>query len=311
MPIVPSTCVSVGSFPQVPGVPPLSEAGMLGPDDCTAGPTPDPDIDDVLLMPVEQGNAVSQHSLAREIPQASVKPRIHLDNLSLHSPSSIVGTPIDISPRFEYPFPPVTCSPPFPSIYDFDPGASSFSALPSTVAAMSPVVSPIPISFPFPPIASVLPGRARGETRSFSPTHPRLQPRDPPIPPSLVKKRKLNKAGAAESAPSGIAATRPRGGSVHHVMPDQVRGRVDNSRQLDTDHDRSQSLDIAQHRLPTVHAKPPLSHASSSETLLPDTDAESEKVADYSLRSSPKFAPRSSIDESRTTSLPPALSFPQ
>lgn len=35
-----------------------------------------------------------------------MKPHLSLANLSLHSPSSIVGTPFDVEPRFEYPFPP-------------------------------------------------------------------------------------------------------------------------------------------------------------------------------------------------------------
>ncbi|KAI0763497.1 hypothetical protein BD413DRAFT_616372 [Trametes elegans] len=328
MPTVPSTCVPVDNSASVVGVPPLSEANIHGSVERTVGPTPDPDTDDVVLVPVEQGNAVSLGFLESAPPQSSVKPRIDLSNLNLHSPSSIVGTPFDISPRFEYPFPPATCSPLFPSVHDFDPGASSFAALPAVDMTNIPSIpSPMPGSFPSFPVATVLPGRARGETRNFSPTHPKLQSRDPPVPPGLVKKHKLNKVAAAGAAPARLSASRPRAGSLSRVMHMQDRGRLDGPiyHRPTVERQRSQSLDVSRRRAPLLRhpsdvtvvdqdvvllsTKPPLSHASSSRTLLLDSDVEEKDVDDSPQP--PAESPLPSTDEPGTVTFSPGPFFAQ
>lgn len=152
------------------------------------------------------------------------------------------------------------------------------------------------MAVPMPPLA-VHPGKARGETRSFSPTHLKLQARDPPVPPSLVKKRKLTKPATcseAALAPKRPPAGRPRAGSLsdlpEHLQQEHGRGRVDSllAERFDGNKDRSHSLDLARKRVPLERvrsdttavdpsvgffdAKPSLLHASSSETLLSDSE---------------------------------------
>ncbi|KAI0327803.1 hypothetical protein GY45DRAFT_1081242 [Cubamyces sp. BRFM 1775] len=349
MPTVPPKCVPVDAYSPLPAVSALSEAALFGPDERIAGPTPDPDTDDVVLVPVEQGNAVSQDLLAPAPPQTSEKPgRIDLGSLNLHSPSSIVGTPFDISPRFEYPFPPATCSPPFPSFFEFDPSMASFPypALSTSIPSAPPVVPPVSIpSYPLPPIAVGLPGRARAETRSFSPTHPRLQPRDPPVPPSLVKKRRLNHnqsvaADAPQLPKAGPAVGRPRAGSLsslpEHLQrlagaeagEDRGRGEIPAVDRCQGEKDRSQSLDMQRRRIPLERhpsdvtvvdhdsgVKPPLSHASSSSTLIPPDylDNKTAAVEDAPPRSvspSPASSPRSSLDGARDTAPVPLPASP-
>ncbi|KAI8980153.1 hypothetical protein BD414DRAFT_112489 [Trametes punicea] len=279
-----------------------------------------------LIVPSSSSRlAASQDSFEHAPPTPSVKPRIDLSSLNLHSPSSIVGTPFDISPRFEYPFPPATCSPPFPSLYDFDPAIPSFPSLASSIAAIPTGVPPMPASFPFPPIATALPGRTRGETRSFSPTHPRLQHRDPPVPPSLVKKRKLNQASAFTFTPKDVPIGRPRAGSLsslpehlQRLAHEAERGRAGDPLQhrASGEKERSQSLDARRKRASlerhpsdvtvvdqeggNLSVKPPLFHASSSQTLLPECAHSEDKVIEEPILSaSPSPAPcsQTSFDE--------------
>ncbi|KAI0368599.1 hypothetical protein BV20DRAFT_447276 [Pilatotrama ljubarskyi] len=334
MPTVPSTCVPLDSRVSVSVVSAFADADILNIHERTAGPTPDPDTDDVVLVPVEQGNAVSQDSFDREPPQTSVKPRLDLSSLNLHSPSSIVGTPFDVSPRFEYPFPPATCSPPFPSIYDFDPALPSIPPLYSHMSAF-PSMAPPPASTSTHFMSGALTSRTRGDTRSFSPTHPKLQSRDPPIPPSLVKKRRLHKAGTLDTSLQAPPIGRPRAGSfsdltekLGRVAEERARGRLDGAllESLDAERERSHSLDMKRKRIPfarqssdvtvvdhdgdMLDAKPPLSHVSSSRTLHPDSDAE-DKLTEESPRSSspsPQTSARPSSEETPRlpATLPPA-----
>ncbi|KAH9902988.1 hypothetical protein C8Q73DRAFT_785597 [Cubamyces lactineus] len=348
MPTVPSQCVPVDSYSS------LSEAAIfgVGADERVAGPTPDPDTDDVVLVPVEQGNAVSQELPENAPPRSSVKPgRIDLGNLHLHSPSSIVGTPFDISPRFEYPFPPTTCSPPFPSFFEFDPLMSSFPypALSGSYSSAPPVVSPVSMpSYPLPPIAVGLSGRTRAETRMFSPTHPRLQPRDPPVPPSLAKKRRLhhNQTSATDVAPplakAGPAVFRPRAGSLSSI-PEQLQrlaragGGEDRGRGAEPavdrcqgEKDRSQSLDVRRRRIPLERhpsdvtvvdqldsgAKHPLSHASSSKTLVnlvhnADPPSPSPVSSPRSSLATPRDSPAIPLPASPPPSVPSSLDSPR
>lgn len=120
-------------------------------------------------------------------------PRMHLANLTLHSPSSIVGTPFDLSPRFEYPFPAGAVSEP-----DFSLAAASYPAFPSALAAFSLLSS---TSMPALPPTTARP----------APTHPKLRSCQPPVPPGLAKKRR--------PAPPADVPVRPRSSSLSTVYP--------------------------------------------------------------------------------------------
>ncbi|KAI0833431.1 hypothetical protein BC628DRAFT_1294093, partial [Trametes gibbosa] len=312
MPTVPSTCVSFDSLLSLQSISPLSPLS----DDRTSDPTPDPDNDDLILVSVDQGNAVSEDCFANRPPQATVKPRIDLGSLNLHSPSSIVGTPFDISPRFEYPFPPppASCSPHFQSVFDFDPVIQAFPALANHAAGLPSGAPSMPSAVSHPAMSVMLPCRPRSsEQRSFSPTHLKLQTRDPPVPPSLVKKRKLTQAGSGEAAAQRAPMNRLRSGSLSdlpkHYVAQEGRGRDADSveERYDVARDRPHSLDAArrQHCLPVeissrdavvdeevsaLYAKPALLRASSSQTLFSTED----------------FPAKADAEPARSSSLPPA-----
>ncbi|THH21844.1 hypothetical protein EUX98_g8276 [Antrodiella citrinella] len=147
--------------------------------DTSNGPTPDPDLDDVVLLPrlIRMNN--EQPSLDQAPTHTNPEPRPHLSlaGLTLHSPSSIIGTPFDVSePRFEYPFPETS---PEPQFYQ----GSSFPAYSGHVSSFSPATM---TSAP----SSVPPSSNRPDnSKAYFPIHPKHQPRDPPVPPSLTKKR--------------------------------------------------------------------------------------------------------------------------
>ncbi|KAH9939495.1 hypothetical protein B0H21DRAFT_35772 [Amylocystis lapponica] len=197
MPTVPSTCRSLSSLADEGFI--VSRLDSHIPDD-RGRPTPDPELDDMVLIPADTGDAVS--SSDQELPLPPVhsdhpaKPHITLENLILHSPSSIVGTPFDLSPRFEYPFP---SSPSEPNM--FMPYSASLHNIPSLLDvgfATSLSTATLPLSAG---------PRTRADPRGYSPTHPKLHPRDPPVPPGLAKKRRITGAIAS-------ARARPRGDSV-------------------------------------------------------------------------------------------------
>ncbi|GJE96226.1 hypothetical protein PsYK624_124200 [Phanerochaete sordida] len=180
MPTVPPTFVSLDSDDEL-----FHHPAVITDDaDCLSGPTPDPDFDEGILVPVVIGDGVgavtSHEHFAPKVASKpiSMKPRLDLSDLSLHSPSSIVGTPFDVSPRFEYPFPPSGSS------------AEADSYPPSLNRMMSPFLVPYHSAF-LPALPPPLP-LSRPEARSHSPTHPKLQHRDPPVPPTLAKKRWSN-----------------------------------------------------------------------------------------------------------------------
>ena len=125
------------------------------------------------------------------------KPRLNLTDITLHSPSSILGTPFDVSePRFEYPFP---ASPPDP---DFYPGPS-FAPFAGHITSFGPTPPP-------PVIASTSSSARHDPAKALSPTHLKLQPRDPPVPPSLAKKR----WSVSIKAPPQFKLGRPRSPST-------------------------------------------------------------------------------------------------
>ncbi|KAH9945436.1 uncharacterized protein BXZ73DRAFT_96424 [Epithele typhae] len=207
MPAVPSSAVPLNAFVDLSYLPDSSPYD---------GPTPDPDSDDLFLLPTSDGAAVSQYVLA-QVPSTSAqgpalcKPRLELASLVLHSPSSIIGTPFDLSPRFEYPFPPAVLeaalsarahpalvidkgSPPRPPAY-----ASALSAF------THPLPPPLPLASSDPPV----PPKAKAHKRSFSPKYPA---KDPPMPPGLAKRRQMNRTDPdAVAAEQEDAQARGRG----------------------------------------------------------------------------------------------------
>ncbi|KAJ7281640.1 hypothetical protein C8J57DRAFT_79867 [Mycena rebaudengoi] len=145
-----------------------------------------------------------------------------LADLSLHSPSQIVGTPFSDtnSARFEYPFPDKSASS-SPELYStnsvplISPTFSSISPPSSSLAIMSAsqpqlvLNSPpsslhhFPASFPPPP-----------DLPNYSPTHPKMRTVNPPVPPALVKRRQRWSLGLGSlsrkiSLRSGSAPTQP------------------------------------------------------------------------------------------------------
>ncbi|PSR74233.1 hypothetical protein PHLCEN_2v9977 [Hermanssonia centrifuga] len=169
MPTLPSTFI-----PLDPDDVLISGCGVLDCGDALTSPTPDPDEDDVVLVSVLTGDGVgaitstSSLMLNDDAHPSTLKPRLSLSDLSLHSPSSILGTPFDVSPRFEYPFPVPNHS-----------GEPDFM-LPSSLSSVSSPLMAFTSSLGYAP---------RAEVHSYSPTHPKLLPRDPPVPPGLAKKR--------------------------------------------------------------------------------------------------------------------------
>ena len=130
-------------------------------------------------------------------------PHICLANLSLHSPPSFLGTPFDVSPRFEYPFPP---APSEPDSAITLPLFSPFAPISSSVYVHHALTSFPPHSVPPPP----QPLHIHRPERASSPTHPKLVPKDPPIPPSLVAKKKSNGNNKVFSLPSPPPTRRQR-----------------------------------------------------------------------------------------------------
>ncbi|KAJ6621390.1 hypothetical protein B0H10DRAFT_2215312 [Mycena sp. CBHHK59/15] len=164
-------------------------------------------VDDNNFIPNEDENihpetdetSTTQSNITPPItPLSTMPPLTNLTDLALHSPSQvIVGTPFsDInSTRFEYPFPDKasTSSSPEPFMNNSpplnSPTFSSLSASPSSSAIISssqsqltlntpPTLQHFPASFP-PPL----------DLPNYSLTHPKMRTFNPPVPPSLVKKR--------------------------------------------------------------------------------------------------------------------------
>ncbi|EMD34049.1 hypothetical protein CERSUDRAFT_117556 [Gelatoporia subvermispora B] len=201
MPTVPSTLSSCVHGVDADALPSLPANALHHPN--LYGPTPDPDFDDLELVPVENGNAVTEAGAPPQahngpafasspvpVPERRSLPRMHLPNIALHSPSAIVGTPFDLSPRFEYPFSAAALS---------EPDVSLAASLAAPFAAFSVLPSSASLS--------ALPAGAHTHTHR----HPKLQsaPRHPPVPPGLAsKRRKVN-----EMAPP----IRPRSSSLDSV----------------------------------------------------------------------------------------------
>ncbi|KAH9838449.1 uncharacterized protein C8Q71DRAFT_530988 [Rhodofomes roseus] len=221
MPTVPPTYVPIAAYdedvPPVPGAAAFPVSAFLDRDrdDAAAGPTPDPDLDDFAFVPMESGNAVTETGPDRppalsfpfpprtsrspspsHTPPPARKPRLSLGALSLHSPSALVGTPFDLSPRFEYPFPASASA----SAADADahypypyPCAPGWAGFPVSTSLPNLAVGPaFAYGHPHPPWGPGLPmGMGVGAAQSSIHAHPKMRVREPPVPPGLVKKRRL------------------------------------------------------------------------------------------------------------------------
>jgi len=97
------------------------------------------------------------------MPEGSNSITIPLTNVKLHSPSAIVGTPLDPSSRFEYPFP----SPKF----EYEPNGSIFH-LPHAAH----------------PSKFISVGSTSSTQLRQSYVHPKHEVREVPVPPTLDKK---------------------------------------------------------------------------------------------------------------------------
>ncbi|THV05592.1 hypothetical protein K435DRAFT_849844 [Dendrothele bispora CBS 962.96] len=150
-------------------------------------------------------------------------------NIQLHSPSThIIGTPFQVSDAspFEYPFPSQSSSSSSSSSSSrtsLRPSTTSSDSLPSLSTSFStpnlsssyaygspiprstspqllPTYLPTMTSFPQLP----LPPLSSSNSRSYSPTHPKLRTVEPPVPPTLAKK--------SQRWSMGLMTRRKRGG---------------------------------------------------------------------------------------------------
>ncbi|KIM39369.1 hypothetical protein M413DRAFT_198074 [Hebeloma cylindrosporum] len=123
-----------------------------------------------------------------------------LSDLSLHSPSSqIVGTPFatDSTTKFEYPFPdaPASSSGSLPPQQFSGVVSPSANTLSMSIIAGNPDSPPLESCSSFPMLSTARsPSNpsspvVSSEMPSYNPAHPKLKAIDPPIPPSLAKKR--------------------------------------------------------------------------------------------------------------------------
>ncbi|KAK2462971.1 hypothetical protein APHAL10511_005023 [Amanita phalloides] len=110
-----------------------------------------------------------------------------MTDLALHSPSPIVGTPFATSARFEYPFP--DCSASSSSLAASLASSSSSPGSHSSCPLNFPISLPPSVHFHRPFAFVSQPSLSSAATNSHSPTHPKLRLQNPPVPPTLIKKR--------------------------------------------------------------------------------------------------------------------------
>ncbi|KAF9016609.1 hypothetical protein BDZ89DRAFT_1075451 [Hymenopellis radicata] len=141
---------------------------------------------------------------------------VDLTDLKLHSPSEIIGTPFDVDPRFEYPFPEPSSSgsdqlPTLPSL------TTSLSASSISSASSSASSAPLNPSFPlylFLPILSPTRTKVRIDTDSV------------PVPPSVAEKRRRRSLGLARKVSDGDEASgMPPRPPSDNVDPNQMARR--------------------------------------------------------------------------------------
>ncbi|EIN04014.1 hypothetical protein PUNSTDRAFT_47797 [Punctularia strigosozonata HHB-11173 SS5] len=210
-------------------------------------PTPDPETDDVVMMPAITGESTAiSISGRRRTDFVDASDESKLSSIKFHSPSSILGTPFESESRFEYPFPSSdgastssdsTVVSPLSDRMEWATPASSTNlpsppitlglpALPALTA--SPAPHRVPMPHPLALHLSTLslhsgsgsgagtwsaPTTVRpGPSRALSPAHTKLAiaAREPPMPPSLLKKRKRLSAGLALPRLRGSTISTPQ-----------------------------------------------------------------------------------------------------
>ncbi|KZT73169.1 hypothetical protein DAEQUDRAFT_762516 [Daedalea quercina L-15889] len=214
MPTVPPTFVPVAPYDDaIPGHAAFPVPGVLDHidrHDAAPGPTPDPEFDDFTLVPMESGHAVTSTGPSRPpaSPSPPRKPRLSLGPLSLHSPSTaIVGTPFDLSPRFEYPFPSLASS---TSASAVDPDGLPYAQWPFGAYGHGHVPGwagfPVSASLSLPSLSAAGSPLALGHPWTLGAAgarrapHPKLHRGEPPVPPSLAKKRRVVREREAAAA---------------------------------------------------------------------------------------------------------------
>ncbi|KAK7691018.1 hypothetical protein QCA50_006121 [Cerrena zonata] len=221
MPTVPPQCIPRtrpdDDEPHVPSVL-ANQLHLVCHSPGASGPTPDPDLDDMLLVSADGVGVVSSVSSQDNPPDhvaSDPKPRLSLNEIAFHSPSSIIGTPFDISPRFEYPFP-LSSEPDPITLLSTSSITSPLSHLPGPYLPSAPSMvlsTPMPLARP-----------------TYS-THLKLKAKpskEPPVPPGLAKKRwsiNLNintKVQHVQPAPVVPSRPRTRARSSSEVVPPQV-----------------------------------------------------------------------------------------
>lgn len=112
-----------------------------------------------------------------------------LNNIPLHSPTPIVGTPFDVKANFEYPFPPdrevtpVSSSAPTLSNAFSSCSQHFYSTSPSHITSISP-----------PPLSTSYNYKLQAKMRQ-------VHTREPPVPPELIRRRRRSK-GLRTRSPS-------------------------------------------------------------------------------------------------------------
>ncbi|KAH9481798.1 hypothetical protein JR316_0006325 [Psilocybe cubensis] len=175
---------------------------------------------DIVLDPEPSVASPSPPASARSSPgRLSIMPGLtDLSDLILHSPSQIVGTPyVTNSTRFEYPFPdtsssPASGSPPMTSVFPSPvPSGSSFPAI--SASPSSSQISSQTLSYPL----------SSPDAPTYNSAHPKLKASaNPPIPPSLAKKRtrwSLNLMGRRKSSSAGSQSSSTSATSDGSSMP--------------------------------------------------------------------------------------------
>jgi len=165
-----------------------------------------------------------------------------IPELALHSPSTIIGTPFATDSPFEYPFPDNSNSTtsrdalPFISSLNSLSPSSSFPPLSSgsslTLSSSSSSQSP-PLTIT-PPSVSPLAHFPPDLPQNYSPTHPKLRPGNPPVPPGLIKKRQRWNLGLLRRRGSSGASSSSAGPSPspEASMPDTTSKQVSNPLRL-------------------------------------------------------------------------------
>ncbi|KAF7977160.1 hypothetical protein HWV62_4585 [Athelia sp. TMB] len=193
--------------------------------DLSSTPSPPPD-EDALSEASEASepctvNRTRRSSSALSLPLPLPIMHVHAA-VPLHSPTPLVGTPFDPRTSFEYPFPPPPSTVP-PTHHQYHhPYHHHHAPLPLWLQGHThpyPRASTSPVAVPSRP-ASAGPSPDRDRDRA-SPTH-RLRARlmrgagEPPVPPGLVKRRRISEAALRDfgRAGAGAAARSPSEGSV-------------------------------------------------------------------------------------------------